>query len=167
MTAISLRKNWEFWPLRLGFGVKFATICATWASSQRSVTTTLLVSTTRYSPRAALSPWLIAAGSPRHAIPAITVTGTGAASRTLARYADVSSVEPSSTTISSHGCRVCRPSAAMHGRINSKCQYVGTEGHEGNEEYGNCYRSCCFNTWRPGRRPPPEACSALTLRFLC
>jgi hypothetical protein len=48
-----------------------------------------------------------------------------------------------------------------------KCQYVGTEGHEGNEEYGSCYHSCCVNTWRLRRRPPPEARSVLTLRFLC
>ena len=39
MTAISLRKNWEFWPLRLGFGVKFVTICATWASGIAMINT--------------------------------------------------------------------------------------------------------------------------------
>jgi hypothetical protein len=61
----------------------------------------VVIEQTRYSPRAALSPWLIAAGSPRLVASAMTVTGTGAASCTLARYADVSSVEPSSSTISS------------------------------------------------------------------
>jgi hypothetical protein len=32
MTPIPLRKNREIWPSQPGFGVKFATICATWAN---------------------------------------------------------------------------------------------------------------------------------------
>jgi hypothetical protein len=32
MTSISLRKNREIWPPQPGFGVEFATICATWVS---------------------------------------------------------------------------------------------------------------------------------------
>ena len=54
-------------------------------SSQASVTTTSLLSSTRYSPRASCRPWLIAAGNPRLVALVTTVTGTAAMSRTPAR----------------------------------------------------------------------------------
>jgi hypothetical protein len=84
----------------------FALASAISCPSQPSVTTTSLLSNTRYSPRAAFNPWLIAAAIPRLVTLVITVTGTDTASRTLSRYADVSSLEPSSMTIISHGHRV-------------------------------------------------------------
>ena len=88
-------------------------------SSHPSVTITSLLSSTRYSPRAALSPWLTAAGNPRFVALVMTVTGTLAMSLTPARYSGVPSVDPLSTTISSHGRRVWLLSAARHCRVNS------------------------------------------------
>jgi hypothetical protein len=94
-------------------------------SSHPSVTTTSLLSSTKYSPPAASTPWLIAAVSPRALAFAITLTGIGASARTLARYAAVSSAEALSTTINSHGARVYRRSAAMHWRVDSSGRQQG------------------------------------------
>jgi hypothetical protein len=62
-----------------------AVVSASSWTSHASVTTTSLLSSTKYLPRAAASPWLIAAGNPQFSRLQITVAGTAAASWTPAR----------------------------------------------------------------------------------